>query len=61
MKFVMEFFNPISFGFQLYLAHYITRSNNFVITNHQVPLVMSVETKFNLYEMVNLENEIGLF
>jgi hypothetical protein len=56
-----EIFYPISFGFQLYLAQYIIRSNNFVTTKHQVPLGMSEEIKIDLYEMVNFKNKIGLF
>jgi hypothetical protein len=58
MKFVMEFFIPYPLASNLYLAQYITRSNKFVSTKHQVPLGMS---KFDLYEMVNLKNKIGLF
>jgi hypothetical protein len=53
-------FYPISFGFQFYLVQYITRSNNYVVTEHQMPLGMS-ELKSVLYEMVNLKNKIGLF
>jgi hypothetical protein len=54
-------FYPISFGFQLYLAQHITRSNNYVVMKHQMPLGMSELKKLNLYEMVNLKNKIGLF
>jgi hypothetical protein len=61
MNFAMEFFCPISFGFQFYLVQYITKSNNFVITKHQVPLGMSKLILFNIYRMVNLKNKIGLF
>jgi hypothetical protein len=61
MKFVMEFFYLISFGFQLYLVRYITRNNNFVVTKHQVPLGMSEEIKLDLYYMVNLKSKIKLF
>ncbi len=61
MKFVMKFFYPISFGFQLYLAQYIIRSNKFVTIKHQMPLGMSEEIKIDLYEKVNFKNKIGLF
>jgi hypothetical protein len=56
-----EFFYPISFDFQFYLAQYITRGNNIVITKHQVPLRMSKQITLNLYEMVDFKNKIGLF
>jgi hypothetical protein len=54
-------FYPISFGFQFYLAQYISRSNNCVVTKHQMPLGMSELNKLAFYEMVNLKNKIGLF
>jgi hypothetical protein len=58
MTFAMEFFNPISFGFQFYLAQYRNRSNNYVIPKYQVPLGMSEFKKIDLYEMVNPKNKI---
>jgi hypothetical protein len=61
MKFAMEFFIPHQLASNSILAQYITRSNNFVITKHQVPFGMSKQTKFDIYEMVNLKNKIGLF
>jgi hypothetical protein len=54
-------FYPISFGFQFYLVQYITRSNNCVVTKHQMPLGMSELKKLALYEMVNFKNKIALF
>jgi hypothetical protein len=54
-------FYLISFGFQFYLAQYITRSNNSGVTKHQMPLGMNELKKFALYEMVNLKNKIELF
>jgi len=61
MRFAMEFFYPISFGFQFYLAQYITRSNNFGTMRNQMPLGMNELKKLDLYEMVNLQNKFGLF
>jgi hypothetical protein len=61
MRFAMEFFYPISFGFQFYLVQYISRSNNFVTKKNQMPLGMSELKKLDLYEMVNLQNKFGLF
>jgi hypothetical protein len=54
-------FYPISFGFQFYLAQYITRKNDVVVTSHQVPLEISEQVRLDLFEMVNNENKIGLF
>jgi hypothetical protein len=54
-------FYPISFGFQFYLAQYISRNNKCVLTKHQMPLRMGELKKLALYEMVNLKNKIGLF
>jgi hypothetical protein len=54
-------FYPIFFGFQFYLAQYINRSNNCVVTKHQMPFGMNELKKLALYEMVNLKNKIGLF
>jgi hypothetical protein len=53
-------FYPIYFGFQFYLAQYISRSNNFVTMKHQMPLGMNELKKLDLYEMVNFKNEFGL-
>jgi hypothetical protein len=53
----MEFY-PISFGFQFYLAQYISRSNIYVVMKHQMPLGMSELKKLALYEMVNFKNKI---
>jgi hypothetical protein len=61
MKFAMEFFNPISFGFQFYSAQYINRRNDIVVTKHQVALGMSKQVKLDLHEMVNIKNKIRLF
>jgi hypothetical protein len=61
MKFVMEFFYPISFGIQLYLARYITKRNKLVITKHKVQLRMSEKIKLDFYEMVNFKNKNRLF
>ncbi len=57
----MEFFYPISFGFQFYLGQYIIKSNKFVITKHQMPLGMNKLKKLDIYEMVNCKNKIRLF
>jgi len=53
-------FYPISFGFQFYLAQYISRSNNCVVMKHQMPMGMSELKKLAFYEMVNPKNKIGL-
>jgi hypothetical protein len=51
MKFAMEFFYHISFGFQFYSAQYISKRNDFVVTKHQVPLGTKKYVKFDLHEM----------
>jgi hypothetical protein len=40
---------------------WLSRSNNCVVTKHQMPLGMNELRKFAFYEMVNLKNKIGLF
>ncbi len=54
-------FQPISFGFEFYLAQYIIRRNNYVVDKYQVPLWMSEWKKFDPYEMVKPKNKIRLF
>jgi len=54
-------FYPIFFGFQFYLVQYISRSYNWVVTKHQMPLGMSELKKLALYGMVSFKNKIGLF
>ncbi len=51
-------FYPISFGFHFYLAQYINRSNNLLITKHEVPLGMSTRIKLDFYEVVILKNKM---
>jgi hypothetical protein len=51
MKFAMEFFYHISFGFQFYSTQYISKRNDFVVTKHQVPLGTKKYVKFDLHEM----------
>jgi hypothetical protein len=58
MKFAMESFYLISFGFQFYLAQYIIRSNHYVLTKYQT-LMMSELKKLDLYGMVNLRNKMS--
>jgi len=58
----MEFFYPMSFGFQFNLAYYITRGNNYVITKYQVPLGMNeLKKKLDLHKMAKPKNKIELF
>jgi hypothetical protein len=49
-------FYLISFGFQFYLAQYITKNN-------LIPSAIGHDCikKLDLYEMVNFNNKIGLF
>ncbi len=61
MRFAIEFFYPISFGFQFYFAQYINRSNNNGVTKYQMPLGMGELKKLDLYKMVNPTIKIGLF
>jgi hypothetical protein len=49
----MEFFIPYPLASNFYLAQYINRRNNCVVTKHQMPFGMSELQKFDLYEMVN--------
>jgi hypothetical protein len=53
----MEFFIPYPLASNSILAQYISRSNNCVVTKHQMPLGMSELKKFALDEMVNLKNK----
>ncbi len=49
------------FGFEFYLAQYITRSNSRVVAKYQVPLGMSEWEKLDPYEMVKPKNKLRLF
>jgi hypothetical protein len=50
----MEFFYPISFGFQSNFGQYISMCNNFYKPKYQVPLGMSIEKNLTLIKWLNL-------
>jgi hypothetical protein len=58
LRFAMELFIPYPLASN---SIWLSRSNNCVVTKHQMPLGMNELRKFALYEMVNLKNKIGLF